>query len=288
MARSDISTTVRPVSWDLTPCRKTHRRTPWLQAMGYSSFDWTHLELPVPDLPDELDGLRIVQVSDLHLHRRWEKGLQLLLDELAADPPDLVLLTGDLVEDKKDHRPAMPLVKQFLRGLSSRRGVYSILGNHDNFRLGQEMAGLGVRLLDGERDVVAVGGAELELIGLPGLLRCHLPADFCSRFAAKQHGRPRIVMGHFPDHLTRTHALEADVYLAGHTHGGQICGPGGWAMMRHDSMHRRYCKGVHRYGDTWLVVNRGMGFSQIPIRMFCPPEAIQIKLRSAHARGHRA
>ena len=287
MARSDISTAIRPALPDLTPRWQTHRRTPWLQALGYSTFDWTHLELPLPDLPDELDGLRLVQVSDLHLHRRWEKGLQLLLDELAADPPDLVLLTGDLVEDKRDHRPAMPLVTRFLRGLKSRHGVYSILGNHDNFRLGEEMAGLGVRLLDGARDVVAVAGAEIELIGLPGLLRSHLPADFCSRFAAKQHGRPRIVMGHFPDHLTRTRALEADVYLAGHTHGGQICGPGGWAVMRHDSMHRRYCKGVHRYGNTWLVVSRGMGFSQVPLRMFCPSEAIEIRLRCAHKIEHR-
>ena len=288
MARSDISITTPPAPPDMTPRCQTRRRTPWLQAMGYSSFDWTHLELPLPDLPNELAGLRLVQVSDLHLHRQWEKGLQLLLDELAADPPDLVLLTGDLVEDKRDHRPAMPLVKRFLQGLSSRRGVYSILGNHDNFRLGAEMAGLGVHLLDGKREVVTVAGAELELIGLPGLQRFHLPADFCSRFAPKQPGRPRIVLGHFPDHLTRTHALEADVYLAGHTHGGQICGPGGWAIMRHDSMHRRYCKGVHRYGNTWLVVSRGMGFSKIPVRMFCPPEAIEISLRRAQATRHKA
>jgi predicted MPP superfamily phosphohydrolase len=76
------------------------------------------------------------------------------------------------------------------------------------------------------------------------------------------------------------------VYLAGHTHGGQICGPGGLALTWNDSMARRYCKGVHRYRDTWLVVSRGMGFSQLPLRLFCPPEAIEIRLRSAHSLSH--
>lgn len=278
MTRPDVAPTIE-IPGMLRPGRQVQRRTRWLQAMGYSTFDWTRLQLPVPGLSRSLESMRIVQISDIHLHRRWEEGLELLLGELAADPPDLVLLCGDLVEDKTDHRPAMPLVTRFLRGLVAQRGVYAILGNHDNFRLGHEMANLGVRMLNGASDVVAVDGAEVELIGLPGIERRHLPHDFCSRFDPKRPGRPRIVMGHFPDHLLRTKALLPDLYLAGHTHGGQICGPRGLALFSHDSLGKRYCKGVHRCHDTWLVVSRGLGFSKIPLRVFCPPEAIEICLR---------
>src|SRR5258706_69872 len=76
----------------------------------------------------------------------------------------------------------------------------------------------------------------------------------------KEPGTLRIVMSHFPDHCRRIRPLAADVFLAGHTHGEQICTPWGWPLITHDRMPRRYCKGVHRFDGTWYIVSRGLGF----------------------------
>ena len=90
---------------------------------------------------------------------------------------------------------------------------------------------------------------------------------------------PRIVLAHYPDLITSSAAMRPDLYLAGHTHGGQICLPGGRAILTHDHLPRHLCKGAHELGDgTCLVVNRGLGFATIPLRMFCPAEVIEIVL----------
>jgi len=85
---------------------------------------------------------------------------------------------------------------------------------------------------------------------------------------------------HFPDHLRRTAKLQPHLFLAGHTHGGQVCLPGRIPILKHDAMPRRCCSGIHRVGDTWLIVNRGFGYTTLPIRVFCPPEVLEIELTS--------
>jgi len=66
--------------------------------------------------------------------------------------------------------------------------------------------------------------------------------------------------------------------LAGHTHGGQICLPGGWPIITHDTLPRRYAQGVHRWKDSWLIVSRGIGFSSIPLRTWCSGQVMEIVL----------
>ena len=127
-------------------------------------------------------------------------------------------------------------------------------------------------------------GQKVELIGLPGAHRRDLDDRFFPGQPPKTPGVPRIVLGHFPDQIRRADGVEADVYLAGHTHGGQVCLPGRRAIIRHDRLPRQYAHGVHRWKDsTWMVVHRGMGFSLLPIRVFCPAEVVEITLRAAQS-----
>ncbi len=83
-------------------------------------------------------------------------------------------------------------------------------------------------------------------------------------------------MNHFPDTIRRLQNLEMDLYLAGHTHGGQACLPGMIPILRHDKLRRKYCSGLHQFHDTWMLVNRGFGFSQFDFRVFCPAEVVEI------------
>ncbi|HZK82747.1 MAG TPA: hypothetical protein VFC46_16805, partial [Humisphaera sp.] len=144
------------------------------------------------------------------------------------------------------------------------------------YAIGEELAGSHVTFLDGRRQVIETPGGSVELIGLPGKDRIELTQEILESFPNRDAQSPRIVLSHFPDHLKRTGGLKADLFLAGHTHGGQICLPGGKPLMSHDSLPRYLCTGAHRVGDTWLVVNRGLGFTGLPIRANCPPEVIEI------------
>lgn len=260
------------------------RRQPgaWLQLGRPADFEWNTARLPIPGLHPDLESLRIVHVTDIHLRTRWARGYDLLLERLAAAAPDLLLVTGDFVDDKRNHVPALPTLYRLLEGFRARLGCYGILGNHDTLALGPRLAGTNVRLLSGRRELIPVGGAAVELIGLPGARRKHLPPDFAATMPPRDGNPPgtvRIVLSHYPDHLRRTAILRPDLFLAGHTHGGQCCLPGGTPIIKHDSLPRRLCAGVHRVDDTWLVVGRGLGTTTLPIRVFCPPEVIEIRLR---------
>jgi uncharacterized protein len=256
----------------------------WLQLARLSGLEWTRVELPVPNLPPAVEGLRVLHLTDFHLRRRWYKAFDTMLSRIADDPPDLLLSTGDYVEDKKDYRPALPLVLRLVAGFRARLGCFGIVGNHDGPRLASELDGTNLTMIVGRRHVVEVGdggGAGVELIGIPGVKRKDLDPGFIPSQPPRRHRLLRIVLSHFPDHLKRAKSLEADLFLAGHTHGGQVCLPGRVPIIKHDSLARRLCRGVHRVGQTWLVVGRGMGFSGLPLRAFCPPQAIELVLTRA-------
>jgi hypothetical protein len=85
-------------------------------------------------------------------------------------------------------------------------------------------------------------------------------------------------MQHYPDQIRRVEMLHPDLVLAGHTHGGQICLPGGIPILKHDSLPVKYCQGLHRWKSSWLHVGRGFGFSSIAVRSFCPPQVVELKL----------
>jgi predicted MPP superfamily phosphohydrolase len=234
--------------------------------------------LPVRNLPPALQGLRLIHLTDLHLRGHWPIGLEVLLDQISANEPDLILFTGDFVDDKNDHRPALPHLSRFLKALTSRFGTYAILGNHDGLALPAAIAELPVTLLDGQRVQLTHEGAQLELIGLPGPFRYDLDDRFIRSIPPAAADVPRIVLSHFPGHWSATAPLRPDIFLAGHTHGGQICLPGGIPMLRHDPMPRRLCHGIHRLDHSWYIVGRGLGFSGFPLRLFCPNQVIEIEL----------
>ena len=268
----------------LSPTRVTAGRGPWFQARDPAGFEWNGFDLPVPGLPPALDGLRILHLSDLHLRRTWYSGYEDLLTRIEAAPPDLLLVTGDFVDDKRNPRLARNTLRRFVSRFRARLGCFGVLGNHDRMHLVPHLARTNVTLLGGRRHVLTHRGASVELIGLPGAERPDLADAFLRAQPPRPPGALRIVLAHYPDQIRRVGpVLRPDLYLAGHTHGGQVCLPlpyYGFPLIRHDTLPRRQCKGVHRFDDTWLVVSRGYGFSAMPVRVFCPCEVIELRLSS--------
>jgi predicted MPP superfamily phosphohydrolase len=270
--------------WAVHPCPIYDRRNkpgPFFQFRVPYGFEWNRVQLPVPNLPIALEGLRILHVSDFHFHRVWKSPNDELLRRIAADPPDLLLSGGDYVEDKRDYRPALPMVMRLVNGFRARLGVFGILGNHDRRHMERPMKRQSaMEMIDGRRVEIPVrGGASIEIIGLPGAHRTELREDFLRSIPLRREDSLRIVLSHFPDHLPRVqYQLQPDLFLAGHTHGGQVCLPGGYPVIRHDSSPRRLCTGIHWVERTWMVVNRGFGFSGMQVRLFCPAEVLDLRL----------
>jgi uncharacterized protein len=266
------------------------RRGPWLQLGTIDRFEWNRYELPVSALPPALDGLRILHLTDIHLKSAWHPALDGLLQRVQHDPPDLIFITGDFVEDKYDGpRAAVPLMERFVRGLRSRSGIYAILGNHDGDFIAPRLPRWGVEFLPVGAQTIHVRGAAVELIGLAGVGRQDLELQDVLDLAPRNRatpGVPRIALSHYPDALVSLQKFDVipDLFFAGHTHGGQVCLPGGFPILRHDTLPRRYCSGVHRFGDTWLIVSRGLGFSSYAIRVFCAAEVVEVVLRAGQER----
>lgn len=251
---------------------------PWLQIARAGAFEVNHLDVAVAGLPQALQHLRIVHITDLHLTGRWMPAHSRLVERLQAHPPDLILFTGDFVDHIFDHRPALPVLERFVSQLPSRLGKFAITGNHDGDLLGPHLGRLGVNYIDRRYVVLDSGDAAIELVGLPGVRRRNFDPGFIAGIPPRRAGVPRIVLSHFPDHVTLIQPLRADVMLAGHTHGGQVCLPNRRPLVTHDSLPKAMARGAHRVGSTLLVVNRGFGTTRWPIRVFCPAEVIELRL----------
>jgi predicted MPP superfamily phosphohydrolase len=268
------------------------RRGPWIHFRHVAGWEWNRVELTLPTLPAALDGVRIVHISDLHLRQRWPRQLDEVIERVNVNPPDLILFTGDFVDDKHDYRPALPHVQRLIASLRSRHGMFAIVGNHDTDLLAPHLVRFGLPVIVHQRIEVPVRGdgdgeagendaGTIELIGLPGPERGDLDEHFLRALPPKRPGVPRIVLSHYPDLLRPTlrAGVAPDLYLAGHTHGGQICLPGERAILRHDSLPRHLCKGAHDYHGSCLIVSRGFGFTTLPLRVFCPAEVVEIVLK---------
>jgi predicted MPP superfamily phosphohydrolase len=252
------------------------RRGRWLQLRNPVGFEWNRLRLPIAGLPLALAGLRILHLTDFHFGQ-WSRAYDELIERVRANEPDLLLIGGDYVESKRDPWPAVPLVRRLLEQLTARFGCFGVLGNHDG-PIGPNIVSSNFTLIDRQRKLLEINGAKLELIGIPRLTRQGPDQAFIDSLPTKTVGVPRVVLSHFSDFVNRMRSSGVDLFLAGHTHGGQICLPGGLAMVKHTSLPRRYVRGVHRIENMWFVANRGMGYSTIRIRTFCPSEVVEIEL----------
>jgi predicted MPP superfamily phosphohydrolase len=257
------------------------RRGPWLQVYTPWRFEWNRYELPIPGLPQPLNGLRIVHLTDVHLRPTWRRVYDEVLERIGASKPDLILISGDLIEHKFNHRPTLPVVERFAERLHARLGVHAILGNHDGDLLGGYLHRFGLNLINGRIARPCHAQAPVEIVGMPGVTRGDAEEGFLAQVPPHESGSLRIVMSHYPDAIQHVGAIRPDLLLTGHTHGGQVCLPGGWPIIRHSALPRRLCRGVHRINDTWLVVGRGLGFATHQIRVFCPAEVIELELRCA-------
>lgn len=239
------------------------------------------VSLPLPGLPPDLAGFRIVQMSDFHLHPYTKIELvQRAVARSNALRPDAVALTGDYVLEEA--RSVWELAAA-LAQLEAPHGVYAVLGNHDmargpaTIRAGLEAAGITV--LDNMHRTLAVGEERLVIAGVdnPGFGR----PDLDAALAGAPPDAPVILLAHEPDFADIFLAEgRVQVQLSGHTHGGQIRLPGRGPLVL-PTNGRKYHTGLYRVGEGWVYTTRGVGVNGMPLRINCPPEITLLTLQEA-------
>jgi len=228
----------------------------------------------IPNLPPALAGLRLVQISDVHigplLHKEWVEGV---VDRVRALRPDLVAITGDLVDGTVDE--LREHVAPLARLAEAPRGVYFTTGNHEYYSGVDEwlryLPSLGIRPLANERVEVAPG---LDVAGIHdptgrGRYAPDLPATLDGRDSKK----PVVLLAHQPRQFREAARHGVALTLSGHTHGGQIW-PFSWLV----ALVQPYIAGLHRLGESQLYVSRGTGFWGPPMRVFAPAEITLLRL----------
>ncbi len=251
----------------------------WLQFQSAAGYAWNRVRLPIECLPSSLEGFRIIHITDFHARANWDPAYDQLITDVRNSAVDLILFTGDFVDDRFDHRAGLPNIRRLMPALTSRLGTWAILGNHDGDLLGPALFGHNVHLIDHQQVILRDGNANLELIGIGGVDRRDLDQELLQSLSPRPDNSVRLVLAHFPDAIRHCDFLKPDAYLCGHTHGGQVCLPSGKAILSHDSLPRQFSGGIHRHHQTWMIINRGFGFSSsLQLRLFCPAEVLEIVL----------
>jgi uncharacterized protein len=236
-----------------------------------------HLRLEFTDLPPSLTGFRILHLADLHID--GVDGLtEILVEQLAGLPVDLCVLTGDYRFEVYGpcHR-VYPRMRQVLSAIQARYGVVGILGNHDCADIAVELEKAGVRMLINE---AVAAGPDDDSLWIIGVDDAHYYG--CDDLAQALEGVPgdafRLLLAHTPEMFDEAAKAGIDLYLTGHTHGGQICLPWIGPLVINAACPREYTRGHWQHGAMQGYTSTGAGSSMLPVRFGCPPEITVIEL----------
>jgi len=228
-------------------------------------------------LPAQFEGLRIAQLSDLHL-RRWNNVLDETRRRLLELDPDLVVITGDIGDAHAEAQMSADLAARLLEGVHPSLGCFGVLGNHDDPQLVEQLAGQ-VRMLSNEYAKLTKARDSIMIAGVDG--RTPTSGDIPSALLGIKPGSFTILLAHHPPLVYRLPPNSVDLMLAGHTHAGQIRLPLiGPLWPTFEGIPRNYCHGLHEVNGTSLYVSAGVGCSwAVPFRIGCPPEIALITLK---------
>ncbi len=245
------------------------------------------VEIHVPGLPPSLEGLTLVQITDLHLGVfTGPREIGAVIDQVERLRGDLVVITGDIL----DHNPRhIGEAMRALARLKARGGVHAVVGNHDHYTgAGAVVRGLravGIRTHVNASMTIGPDGARgrgLVLAGVDDIMAPRLGTGVGPDLAAALRGRdpddPVVLLAHNPmvfDDVEHRVALQ----LSGHTHGGQINAPGVTTRML------PYVAGLYRHGDATLFVSRGIGTTGPPLRINARPEVVRVALTGRPVRS---
>ncbi len=256
-------------------------------ANGLGRIAVKRVEVTLARLPETMDGFSIVQLTDMHvgptLHARFVEDVVRQVNELQ---PDLVAITGDLVDGSVEHLG--PIVG-LLRGIRSQHGTYFVTGNHEYYSGANEwtafLKGLGIRVLENERVTIESRGGAFELAGVNDHSAARVDPHAAPNYEKAMGGRRDsgqllVLLAHQPKAVFDAQPYGADLLLAGHTHGGQI-----WPWKYLVPLQQPVVAGLERFGETLVYVSSGTGYWGPPMRLGTTAEITHVILRARRAQA---
>lgn len=235
-------------------------------------------EQPLARLPTAFDGLRLLHLSDLHLDL-IPGFADVVIGLIERTPHDLAVITGDFADHPAGYfHDCLEGLRRIARTLGP--GTLAVLGNHDIIEIVPHLENAGIRVLLNENARIDRGDRSIWIAGIddPHFYRTHdltaackgIPQDECA-----------ILLSHSPKMHEEARQSGFDLMLSGHTHGGQICLPGGIAIVRNERCPAELFAGAWIRGTLCGYTSRGTGSCGVAARFNCPPEITLHVLRAA-------
>lgn len=238
--------------------------------------DFTEKTFEIPTLPAAWDGLTILHLTDLHFKGCPDREFfQHVMDLCREQEPDLLAVTGDIVDSHKHHRWVVPVLGR----LKWKIAAYAVLGNHDLWHdpklTSRRLQKIGIKHLANRWEQIEVRGEPMLVVGHEGPWFGNGPD-----LSACPESIFRLCLTHTPDNIVWCRQNQMDLVLAGHNHGGQIRVPFFGSIFVPSKFGRRYDCGSFHEHPTLMHIGRGLA-GQEPLRFFCRPEVTRIVLRKA-------
>jgi predicted MPP superfamily phosphohydrolase len=232
-------------------------------------------DVAVRGLPPALSGLRIGMITDVHHSAVVSAGdVAQAVRLLTEAAPDIMVLGGDYISffDRGYIGPVAELLAPLA---GAPHGAFAVLGNHDDEReMPAALSSRGFVVLKDQRTSITVKGARLDIAGIRFWTR--MPGEIAG--VLKGTGGTTILLAHDPRRLATAAALDVQLVLSGHTHGGQVVVPGIGAVARRTFP---VLAGYDRRENTSIFVSRGVGTVYLPLRLNCPPDVAVLTLQAA-------
>ena len=240
------------------------------------------VDVPIANLPNALVGLRIVQISDLHVGPTIKAPfVERVVARVNELQPDLIVFTGDLADGTVER---LATHTASLAELTAPLGLYFCTGNHEYYSgvegWTEQARRLGFDVLINEGRQIDCGGGRIALAGATDFSAGELVPDHASdpakALAASDGADVRILLAHQPRSIEAASQANCHLQLSGHTHGGQFVP---WKYVV--SLQQPYVAGLHKFRDTWIYIHRGTGYWGPPLRLGAPSEIALLTLSRA-------
>ncbi len=233
--------------------------------------------LEFANLPLSFNNYRILQLSDLHIDTL--PGIEdVIISKINSVNYDLCVLTGDYRKSTHgEYKHVIAPLSKIITNINAKDGIIGILGNHDTFLMAPELEEMGIRMLINESMEINIGNDKIILTGTddPYYYFTEMARDALN----DKYDGFRIALIHTSELYDIAADNGCNLYLCGHTHGGQICLPGGYPLITHQFEGSRFYKGIWEYNNMKGYTNTGCGVSAIPVRFNSEGEITVLNLR---------
>jgi len=257
----------------------------------YNIVDVREIKYEMKNLPSSLENFRIAFISDIQAdHYTDQARLKKFVNTVNLLNPDLILIAGDLITTGPDY---IKISGQEVGKLKSNYGVYSCVGDHDNWAYRDDYAksvsevkaslyANNVLMIDNGIKMIKVDGAEINVTFITNTYVQTVPTQILDSLTSNSFGDLKVFLAHQPQQflIDTAEKYNYNLYLAGHTHGGQITFVFPFIQLTPTIFETKYTRGDFWFGDILLVVTRGLGMSLAPIRYNSTPEVTLITLKN--------